>query len=957
MMLSGAGLAVATLAAAGAIQEGRGEAAVAFRAARIWHDPSGPEPWLDDAWLVVRGGKVEAVVADPAALPPLAEVADLGDAVIVPGLVAADSRLAGSEPPPPQGLRALGAQRRALDDFDPFADTSAALSRGVTAVYLPPPRRLLVGGRGAVVKTAGERRVLAAAADLRVSLEPEAFNPAPYFRPPIPPTSEQPLEPAAVQPPSSRAGALLVLRETAEAARAGGEAASDPHLLALREFLRSGQSLRVAAGAAGEVEGALAVADDWKVPLVVEGGGEAAALAERVGRARAAVVFRVPLFRSLADMGPRWRPPAPDALRRLRDAGASVAVVPGPEASWPLLLEAASAAVGLGLSEAEALAAVTSAAAAALGVDGRVGSLQAGHDADFVVLSGPPLDPATTVARVYVDGKRAWSAPRGAAEAVVVRAGTLWPGEGPPLRGGAEVLLRDGKVEAAGARVPHPPGARVVDAGPEAHITPGFVDLRSSLGLGNQAPDPQVTLGLLGAGSRLREEFLQVARAGVTSALVAPRNIPAEGARVQVLKTAAGVVEQAYHGEREIVLFSVTGGDHAARGEELQRLLERGKSYFEQWEKWRGEHKKWEEAKAAKEASDREAAEAALRERLAQGRKEEPKKEEKEEKKEEGPKVEEAPKEVDPINGLWQAEVQDPRLGPEAITLQGRLRHEGSRLKGVFSSPDVPDQQSVELDGTWDAAAKTMRFEISTQMGRVTIQGQVDAPDHMQVRVELHGFGAVDFEAVRIEVEEAGAAPALVRGRRKDDELQPPKRDWKLEGLRALFEKRGVALVAAERADEIRTAVEVFGGFALPLHILGGGEAGDVAELLRERGVGVVVGPSLVRRERNADVVPAAELRSRGLLVGFQSAAAGGAARLPDTLALAARYGLGADQALEGLTAHAARLLGLEGSLGRVAPGCDGDVVVHSGPPLDLRSRVLHVFVNGREVPREEEAP
>ena len=78
-----------------------------------------------------------------------------------------------------------------------------------------------------------------------------------------------------------------------------------------------------------------------------------------------------------------------------------------------------------------------------------------------------------------------------------------------------------------------------------------------------------------------------------------------------------------------------------------------------------------------------------------------------------------------------------------------------------------------------------------------------------------------------------------------------------------------------------------------------------------------------------------------------------GARFLPDVVKIAVRHGLGADQALQALTAGAADLLGVADRVGRLKLGLDGDLVVHSGPQLDLRSRVLHVFVNGREVPQE----
>jgi len=99
------------------------------------------------------------------------------------------------------------------------------------------------------------------------------------------------------------------------------------------------------------------------------------------------------------------------------------------------------------------------------------------------------------------------------------------------------------------------------------------------------------------------------------------------------------------------------------------------------------------------------------------------------------------------------------------------------------------------------------------------------------------------------------------------------------------------------------------------------------------------------------DLVPAAKLNEAGLHFAFQSNSNGRrAAMLPQALAMAARYGLGTEQALHGLTAGAADLLGISHRVGRVKAGLDGDIVVHSGAPFDLRTRITHVFVNGQEV-------
>lgn len=69
-----------------------------------------------------------------------------------------------------------------------------------------------------------------------------------------------------------------------------------------------------------------------------------------------------------------------------------------------LLLRSAALGVRGGMSRAKALEAVTLAGARMLGLDDRLGSLEPGKDADFLVLSGDPLSTYTLVEQTYIDG-------------------------------------------------------------------------------------------------------------------------------------------------------------------------------------------------------------------------------------------------------------------------------------------------------------------------------------------------------------------------------------------------------------------------------------------------------------------------------------------------------------------------------------------------------------------------
>jgi hypothetical protein len=440
--------------------------------------PEQPGP-IEDGLVVVRDGRIVAVGRN-LAVPPDLRLIDLRDEIVCPGLVSTGGALVG----PHAGPESVSGAYRALDAFDTYDDYTEVLARGTTTAHLSPGEHRLVSGVGAVVKLAGppHERTLRPAADLTITLG--VFDPPLLFKPPFYASSDVPIEPARRQRPDSRLGQFLELEEQIAAVAGGTPPAKfDIHAYAFAEAWNAQLPLRIEVRRAVDIEGALGFIHRLQAGATAGRAAYLVGLTE-IDRALAGSALHLDLpcvcrvergYRSPgANVGsdPEALEPELEAAARLAQMAPDVRLALAGEAGDRRedLRMAAILAVHGGLPPERALAAITRVPAEILGVDGRVGSLAPGKDADLLVLSGAPLDINSFVRQAYVGGQLVFTAPeprdlyraasQPAAEPpppLVIRAGTIWVGDGTLLRDGS-LLIENGKIQAVGQRVPHPTG-------------------------------------------------------------------------------------------------------------------------------------------------------------------------------------------------------------------------------------------------------------------------------------------------------------------------------------------------------------------------------------------------------------------------------------------------------------------------------------------------------------------
>jgi len=213
-----------------------------------------------------------------------------------------------------------------------------------------------------------------------------------------------------------------------------------------------------------------------------------------------------------------------------------------------------------------------------------------------------------------------------------------------------------------------------------------------------------------------------------------------------------------------------------------------------------------------------------------------------------------------------------------------------------------------------------------------------------------------------------GKSAALVRAafvealdyRRKlgaagDDAGERPDRDLAMEALLEVLDGERVVHHHTHRHDDILTVLRLQRefGFKVVLHHVSDAwkVADEIAAAQVPSSIIVVDSPGGKLEAQHVSFANGRALEEAGALVGFHTDDWITDSRLfLRGAALAVRAGMSREGALYGLTMAGARMLELDHRIGSLEPGKDADLVVLSGDPLSVYTRVLQTWVEGEKV-------
>lgn len=366
--------------------------------------------------IVIYDDKIRYVGEDTPEFD-VGEVIDAGGKCLFPGLIDAHSHLGmfedslgfegddGNEESDP-----VTPQMRAIDAVNPqdrgFSD---AVRAGVTTVLTGPGSANPISGQFAAMKTRGvcvDDMVIKAPAAMKFSL---GENPKSVYH-------------SKGQMPVTRMGVMALIRETLykakeymrdwEEYRHDPEEADKPEfdikLEALIPVLKKEIPVKIHAHRADDICSAIRIKKEFDLWVTVEHCTDGSTVADILKKEEIPVM----LGPTLCDRSkPELKSSSFATYKKLSETGLSVAIITDhPEITIENLPLCAAMAAANGMKKKYALTGITINAARNCGIDDRVGSIEVGKDADFVLFDKPPCEFGAKVLMTVIDGETVYKA-------------------------------------------------------------------------------------------------------------------------------------------------------------------------------------------------------------------------------------------------------------------------------------------------------------------------------------------------------------------------------------------------------------------------------------------------------------------------------------------------------------------------------------------------------------------
>lgn len=179
----------------------------------------------------------------------------------------------------------------------------------------------------------------------------------------------------------------------------------------------------------------------------------------------------------------------------------------------------------------------------------------------------------------------------------------------------------------------------------------------------------------------------------------------------------------------------------------------------------------------------------------------------------------------------------------------------------------------------------------------------------------------------------------------------------KFTAVKGLFDKKQKLYVHANTTRQMLVALDLAKEFTFDLVIVGGSDSWQIADLLKQNNVSVILNtvhglPALDDDDVDQPYKTAAMLQKAGVLFAISDDDGSTRGRnLAFNAGTAATYGLTKEEALQAITLNAAKIMGVADKTGSIEVGKDANIVISEGDILDMKTSIVtDAFIQGRKI-------
>ena len=179
----------------------------------------------------------------------------------------------------------------------------------------------------------------------------------------------------------------------------------------------------------------------------------------------------------------------------------------------------------------------------------------------------------------------------------------------------------------------------------------------------------------------------------------------------------------------------------------------------------------------------------------------------------------------------------------------------------------------------------------------------------------------------------------------------------KFESVKGLFDKSQRFFVHCNLVKEMLVAIDFVKEFGFDVTIVGGSESFQMASLLKQNNIAVILQqlhslPTSEDDDVDQPFKTPAVLQQAGVLFALTDEDGQTTGRnLMFNAGTASSYGLSKEEALQAITLNAAKILGIANRTGSIEVGKDANIIISEGDILDMKTSVVtRAFIQGRDI-------